>query len=100
MSNSVAAVAEREPIVYVPRTPTAPGRDESGAEIQATRDGQYPWGNFHLATIMFLRALQLKGGARPRVETHGHKLVHIAFLEVTAGTVAWEAPAALPVDVR
>jgi DNA-directed RNA polymerase subunit K/omega len=47
-------------------------------------------GNFHLATIVFRRALQLRAGARPRVDPGRHKLGHIAFLEVTAGTVPWE----------
>jgi hypothetical protein len=64
--------------------------DGSGSEVLAGRDGQLPWGNFHLATIVFRRVLQLRAGARPRVDPGRHKLGHIAFLEVTAGTVAWE----------
>jgi len=58
--------------------------------VLASSDGQQPWGSFHLATVMFRRALQLRSGARPRVETNGHKVCHIAFLEVTAGTIPWE----------
>lgn len=64
--------------------------DGSGSEVLATSDGQRPWGNFHLATVMFLRALQLRGGARPRVDAPGHKFLHVAFLEVTAGAIPWE----------
>lgn len=64
--------------------------DGSDSEVLATSDGQRPWGNFHLATIVFRRFLQLRSGARPRVDPGGHKLGHIAFLEVTAGTIPWE----------
>jgi hypothetical protein len=67
---------------------TAEGSD---AEVVASRNGQQPWGNFHLATIVFRRALQLRAGARPRVDPGGHKLGHVAFLEVTAGTISWSS---------
>jgi len=58
--------------------------------VLASSDGQKPWGSFHLATVMFRRALQLRSGARPRVATSGHKFVQVAFLEVTAGEIPWE----------
>jgi len=45
---------------------------------------------FHLATVIFRRTGQLRGGAAPRVDSTGHKLARVAFLEVTAGVVAWE----------
>jgi DNA-directed RNA polymerase subunit K/omega len=64
--------------------------DGSDSEVLATSNGQQPWGNFHLATIVFRRALQLRAGARPRVDPGSHKLGHVAFLEVTAGAIPWE----------
>jgi hypothetical protein len=64
--------------------------DGSDSEVLASSEGQRPWGSFHLATVMFLRALQLRSGARPRVNAPGHKFLHVAFLEVTAGTIPWE----------
>ena len=39
---------------------------------------------------MFRRVLQLKAGARPRVEAANHKQGHVALLEARAGTIAWE----------
>jgi hypothetical protein len=99
MDNSSVVVSERAPSLASRPSPAAASRDESGPEVQATREGHL-WGNFHLATVMFLRAVQLKQGARPRVETGGHKLVQIAFLEVTAGAVTWETSHARVVDDR
>jgi RNA polymerase Rpb6 len=64
--------------------------DGSDSEVLAGSDGQRPWGNFHLATIVFRRALQLRAGARPRIDPGRHKLGHVAFLEVTAGAIPWE----------
>ena len=64
--------------------------DGSRSEVLATSDGQRPWGSFHLATVMFRRAVQLRGGAKPRVEVNGHKFLQLARLEVTAGTIPWE----------
>ena len=64
--------------------------DDSASEVLASAEGQRPWGNFHLATIVFRRALQLRSGARPRVDARGHKTSHVAFLEVTAGAIPWE----------
>lgn len=42
---------------------------------------------FYVATLMFQRARQLKGGARPRVDSRGHTVVRVALLEVLAGLV-------------
>jgi hypothetical protein len=67
-----------------------PNPDGSRTEVLASSDGQQPWGQFHLATVMFLRAIQLRAGARPRVLTNGHKFVQVALLEVTAGAIPWE----------
>jgi DNA-directed RNA polymerase subunit K/omega len=83
MNSSLAVAPERAPGSAVL---------DSASDVLGARDAPPALGNFHLATVMFLRALQLKRGARPRVETNGHKIVHVAFLEVTAGTVTWEAP--------
>jgi hypothetical protein len=60
------------------------------AEAWMSSNNQTPWGSFHLATIMFRRVLQLKAGARPRVEAANHKQGHVALLEARAGTIAWE----------
>jgi hypothetical protein len=67
-----------------------PTTDGARTEISAT-DGQRSWGQFHLATVMFLRAIQLRAGARPRVVTGGHKFVQVALREVIAGTITWES---------
>jgi len=66
-----------------------PKDDGSQSEV-VVGEGQVLSGNFHLATVVFRRALQLRAGARPRVEPGRHKLGHLAFLEVTAGAVPWE----------
>lgn len=84
---------ERDPAASKDAGPSAPrrGSDEGArTEVLATCDGQQPWGSFHLATVMFRRAVQLRNGARPRVETDGHKFVQIAFMEVTTGVIPWE----------
>lgn len=44
---------------------------------------------FHMAALTFQRARQLQNGARPRVETGGHKALRVALLEVTAGLISW-----------
>jgi DNA-directed RNA polymerase subunit K/omega len=90
MNSSLAVAPERAPVSAA---------DDSASEALAAKDAPPALGNFHLATVMFLRALQLKRGARPRVETNGHKFVHVAFLEVTAGTVTWETPIGPIVDI-
>jgi DNA-directed RNA polymerase subunit K/omega len=48
---------------------------------------------FHLTTVVFQRAKQLKAGARPRVEARDHKPTRVALLEVLAETVSWEVGA-------
>ena len=63
-------------------------------EVVANQDGQTPWGSFHLATVMFQRARQLRAGSRPRVEPEGHKPLRIALLEITSGAIPWEVHAA------
>ena len=72
--------------------------DGSDTEVWTSSDGQMPEGSFHLATIMFRRVLQLKAGARPRVDAANHKQGHVAWLEVRAGTIPWEI--GLPVPRR
>jgi DNA-directed RNA polymerase subunit K/omega len=42
---------------------------------------------FYLSTVIFQRARQLKGGARPRIDARGHTTTRIALLEVLAGLV-------------
>jgi len=64
--------------------------EQSRTEVLANEEGQTPWGSFHLATVMFHRARQLKGGSRPRVEADGHKPLRIALLEVQAGLIPWQ----------
>lgn len=44
---------------------------------------------FLLSSVAFLRAKQLQGGARPRLEPERHKPTHLALLEVLADTVSW-----------
>ena len=44
---------------------------------------------FMLVVLAHQRARQLQNGARPRVETAGHKFNWVAMAEVSAGTVSW-----------
>ena len=44
---------------------------------------------FHLVSVVFQRAKQLKSGARPRVDAGDHKATRVALLEVLADTVSW-----------
>jgi hypothetical protein len=46
-------------------------------------------GSFHMATVVFQRARQLKSGSRPRVDAADHPLARLAQLEVSANTVSW-----------
>jgi DNA-directed RNA polymerase subunit K/omega len=47
-------------------------------------------GNFHVASLVFQRARQLKNGARPRVDdAAGHVPTRVALMEVRAETVSW-----------
>jgi DNA-directed RNA polymerase subunit K/omega len=75
-----------------PRGPPSLSRkgDGSDSEVLVGSESQRRWGNFHLTTLVFRRALQLRAGARPRIDPAGHKLGHVAFLEVTAGAIPWE----------
>lgn len=45
---------------------------------------------FYMIALMFQRARQLHGGARPRVFKDGHKPIRLAQLEVMAGLISWE----------
>jgi RNA polymerase Rpb6 len=84
---------ERSPADSKGPGPSAPrhGSDEGArSEVLATCEGQRPWGSFHLATVMFRRAVQLRNGARPRVHADGRKFLQIAFIEVTTGVIPWE----------
>ncbi len=61
--------------------------DKEGGELPASS----PLLNrFWVASLTFLRARQLDGGARPRLEPEGHKRVRVALLEVTSGLVSGE----------
>jgi DNA-directed RNA polymerase omega subunit len=60
--------------------PAAPGNGAS-EELQ---------NKFLLVVVARLRARQLQNGARPRVETEGHKFLWVAMQEVIAGTVSWD----------
>ena len=55
----------------------------------ASYAGDEAMNKFCLVTVTFQRAKQLQNGARPRVETGGHKFQRVAQLEVTAGLVSW-----------
>jgi DNA-directed RNA polymerase omega subunit len=45
---------------------------------------------FLLVALAFQRSRQLQSGARPRVETDGHKFLWVAMREATTGLVSWE----------
>lgn len=60
--------------------PTPPGNG-AGDELQ---------NKFLLVVVARQRARQLQNGARPRVETGGHKFLWVAMREVIAGTVSWD----------
>jgi DNA-directed RNA polymerase subunit K/omega len=57
--------------------------------LSLSSDGPAHWTKFHLATVIFRRAAQLRQGARPRVDARGHNVVRVAGLEVLAGVIAW-----------
>jgi DNA-directed RNA polymerase subunit K/omega len=48
-----------------------------------------PLGPFHVASLAFQRAKQLKGGAPPRVESHYRSPTRLAQIEVLADTISW-----------
>ena len=53
--------------------------DGSDSEVLAGSEGQQPWGNFHLATVVFRRALQLRAWTWAPCRA--------AFPEVRAGAI-------------
>jgi len=48
-----------------------------------------PLGPFHVASLAFQRAKQLKGGAAPRVDSHYRSPTRLAQVEVLADTISW-----------
>lgn len=48
-----------------------------------------PLSPFHITTLTFQRARQLKNGARPRVAPGDHRPTRLALLEVLADTISW-----------
>jgi DNA-directed RNA polymerase subunit K/omega len=53
-------------------------------------------GRFHIASLTFQRAKQLKAGARPRVEgSEDHGPTRLALMEVMADQVTWDV---IPVE--
>jgi DNA-directed RNA polymerase subunit K/omega len=89
----VAAVDPDPHPAFDPRPGRGPVSDPV-AEVPSTAPVILPddggGAKFHLATLAFQRAIQLKNGARPRVETNGHGPIQVALLEVRAGLIAWE----------
>lgn len=67
-------------------------RAASGAAAPAAGNGASDelQNKFLLVVVARLRARQLQNGARPRVETEGHKFLWVATQEVIAGTVSWD----------
>jgi len=51
---------------------------------------------FHVASVAFQRARQLKNGARPRVDSASRSPTRLALLEVLADTVPWTVLALPP----
>jgi len=51
---------------------------------------------FHIAALTFQRARQLKNGARPRVESDGHRPTRLALLEVLSDRISWSLSEAPP----
>jgi DNA-directed RNA polymerase omega subunit len=45
---------------------------------------------FRLVVLAHQRAKQLQCGAKPRVDTLGHKFNWVAMREVTAGMISWD----------
>jgi DNA-directed RNA polymerase subunit K/omega len=57
------------------------------SDLRALGRGHAAGDSFHVVTLMFRRARQLKDGARPRVDARGHTPVRVALLEVLAGLI-------------
>lgn len=67
-------------------------RNAPGAAVPAVSGnggGDEMQNKFLLVVVARQRARQLQNGARPRVETEGHKFLWVAMQEVMAGTVSW-----------
>jgi len=45
---------------------------------------------FSLVILIAQRARQLQNGARPRVDSDGHKFQWVALREVMAGMISWD----------
>jgi DNA-directed RNA polymerase subunit K/omega len=65
-----------------------------GAPPSNPRNG--PLTPFHVASVAFQRARQLKNGARPRVDSASRSPTRLALLEVLADTVPWTVEALPP----
>jgi DNA-directed RNA polymerase subunit K/omega len=48
-----------------------------------------PLGPFHVASLAFQRAKQLKNGAPPRVDSNYRSPTRLAQVEVLADTISW-----------
>jgi DNA-directed RNA polymerase subunit K/omega len=44
---------------------------------------------FHVVAVACQRVIQIRGGARPRLDPQGHKACVLAVAEVLAGTVPY-----------
>jgi DNA-directed RNA polymerase subunit K/omega len=44
---------------------------------------------FHVVAVASLRVIQIRNGARPRLDPEGHKACVVAVAEVLAGTVPY-----------
>lgn len=60
------------------------------SDLRALNRGSAAGDAFFVATLMFHREKQLRGGARPRVDARGHTPARVAQLEVQAGLVLAE----------
>jgi DNA-directed RNA polymerase omega subunit len=56
----------------------------------------YAHNKFRDVVVAHQRALQLKGGAAPRVIAGSHKFLWIAMREVDEGLVSWTSPEPVP----
>jgi hypothetical protein len=67
--------------------PVAMVTPSAAAVIGQPRNG--PLTPFHVASVAFQRARQLKNGARPRVDSDSRSPTRLALLEVLADTISW-----------
>ena len=68
---------------------TTPGSPGAATAVAKTAGAATLENRFLLSSVAFLRAKQLQGGARPRLEPERHKPTHLALMEVLADTVSW-----------